>query len=61
MQQFLGQTSGMKKPEDTAPIDQHVFVLDSNEFENFEKALAAAPRSIDLIDALKQRPSPWRK
>jgi hypothetical protein len=43
------------------PLDQSIFVLDSDEFEKFEKALAAAPKTADVVAELKKRPSPWRK
>jgi hypothetical protein len=59
--QIPGQAQGMKNSKDIDPSDQNVFILDSDDFKKFEKALAAAPNLNDLIDALKKRPSPWRR
>ena len=44
-----------------ALLDRRLFVLDRDEFRSFEKALAKAPRSTDLLRDLRKRPSPWRK
>jgi uncharacterized protein (DUF1778 family) len=44
-----------------ALLDQRLFLLEPAEFRKFEKALASAPKSSDLIQALKKRPSPWKR
>ncbi len=44
-----------------ALLDRRLFVLDPDEFRSFEKALAKAPKSTDLLRDLRKRPSPWRK
>lgn len=44
-----------------ALLDQRLFVLDRDEFRSFEKALAKAAKSTDLLHNLRKRPSPWNK
>ena len=44
-----------------ALLDRRLFVLDRAEFRSFEKALAKAPKSADLMRELRKRPSPWKK
>ncbi len=44
-----------------ALLDRRLFVLDSRAFKAFEKALASAPTSGEIIGKLQQRPSPWKK
>lgn len=44
-----------------ALLDRRLFVLDRAEFRSFERALAKAPKSADLIGRLRKRPSPWNK
>jgi hypothetical protein len=40
--------------------DRNVFVLTPAEFNEFEKTLRTAPKSSNLVRALKKRPSPWK-
>jgi len=44
-----------------ALLDRRLFVLDAQEFRSFEKRLARAPKTTDLLRELRKRPSPWRK
>ena len=44
-----------------ALLDQRLFLLEPAEFRKFEKALARAPKSSDLLGRLAKRPSPWTK
>jgi uncharacterized protein (DUF1778 family) len=43
-----------------ALLDKRLFLLEPQEFRKFEKALAKAPTSADVLEKLRQRPSPWK-
>ena len=44
-----------------ALLDRRLFLLEPAEFRKFEKALARAPKSADLLGRLAKRPSLWTK
>lgn len=44
-----------------ALLDRNLFVLGSEEFKKFEKALKAAPKTSDIARELRKRPSSWKK
>ena len=41
-------------------LERCLFVLDADEFRNFTRALAKAPKASDLARKLGERPTPWK-
>jgi uncharacterized protein (DUF1778 family) len=43
-----------------ALLDKRLFLLEPQAFHKFVKALAKAPKSADVLEKLRNRPSPWK-
>ena len=43
-----------------ALLDRRLFLLEPAEFRRFERALAKAPTSAEVLARLRRRPSPWK-